>query len=448
MTSSVETEKIIPLSVSIGTIAGRIKRSQSAAAALAMSLLWPAGLATSSLVEAKTPGKTYCFYRVCHRVMTLDETRRAMGKPINVVASHYDDPKRDRFNPTNLTSSGEWFRADVPDNAASPTLPNGTIVLAWNPATKQSAVLRINNAGPYWKNRTLDVSRAAASRLGFERQGVAPLRIQILHAATREDVAYRKGRRYAQVPGPIGTHASFDLALADARTRLLGDQPAPAPLDASTIAIASTEPAPTPATAAAATVAQAQPAPESSPSVEASPPQPITPDAIIVASLQPPEAPTAAVAAPIITASLAPTPAGGQSRPNARDKSQRQPARIQRPAAIVRQEPLVRARQLTPPLRTAQQRSLTSAEAANVVAANRRPTRISGTTREIAPRQADVAVVRAPRQAALAPRRPAQVRFVTDYVPAVCRGASLSCEFMGIAESPARSVRSASAKRP
>lgn len=194
-----------------------------ALAAAAFAMFWPAGPFAVSQAEAKTPGKTYCFYRVCHRIMTLDETRRAVGKRMVLHASHYEDPKKDRFNPSNLTSSGEWSRAGMPDNAVSPKLPNGTVILAWNPSTRQSAVLRVNNAGPYWGNRTLDVSRAAAERLGFARQGVAKLQVEIVRAQTKEDVTYRKGRRYAAVPGPSGTHATFEMALA-AANRTMGIQ--------------------------------------------------------------------------------------------------------------------------------------------------------------------------------------------------------------------------------
>ena len=73
----------------------------------------------STSAQAKTPGKTYCFNRICHRVKTLAQTRREIGMNRIVSASHYDDCRRDRFNPCGLTSSGERFRANVPDNAAS-----------------------------------------------------------------------------------------------------------------------------------------------------------------------------------------------------------------------------------------------------------------------------------------------------------------------------------------
>ncbi len=220
-----------------------LQRALSAAVVsiVALGLLWPTGVAISTFVEAKTPGKTYCYHRKCHRVMTLEETRRAIGKPTTLHASHYDDPWRDRFNPRNLTSSGEWFRSGTPDNAASPNLPNGTIVLAWNPATKQAVVLRINNAGPYWGNRTLDVSRGAAERLGFARQGVARLTVAILHAPSRQEATYRKGRRFAAVPGPIGSFASFELASAAASARLDGKSAPIETAPVSTITVASVE---------------------------------------------------------------------------------------------------------------------------------------------------------------------------------------------------------------
>jgi rare lipoprotein A len=74
----------------------------------------------ATMADAKTPGATYCFHRVCHRVKTIAETVQAVGQTVTLKASFYDDPRRDRFNPRTETSSGERFRPDAPDNAASP----------------------------------------------------------------------------------------------------------------------------------------------------------------------------------------------------------------------------------------------------------------------------------------------------------------------------------------
>ena len=82
--------------------------------------------------EAKTPGKTYCYKGTCHQVKTLAETAALIGRDESLSASYYDDCKFDRYNPCGLTSSGEKFRPNDADNAASPIYPDGTVVLLWN----------------------------------------------------------------------------------------------------------------------------------------------------------------------------------------------------------------------------------------------------------------------------------------------------------------------------
>jgi rare lipoprotein A len=168
--------------------------------------------------EAKTPGKTYCFYGKCHRVKTIEETEALVGTEETINASHYDSCKRDRYNPCGLTSSGAEFDSEAPDNAASPIYPDGTTLLVWSPATQASLVLRVNNAGPYWGDRKLDVSRRAAEVLGFASEGVATLKIRVIDAPTIEEATYKKNRIYDPVPGYIGQYASLDDAQSAAAT--------------------------------------------------------------------------------------------------------------------------------------------------------------------------------------------------------------------------------------
>jgi rare lipoprotein A len=129
---------------------------------------------------AKKPGATYCYNGVCHRVKTLAEMDTLVGYEEVVTASFYDDCKVDKNNPCSALSSGEEFRADLPDNAASPVYPNGTILILLNPKTEATALVRVNNSGPYKKGRMLDVSRAAAEQLGFIKQGTARLKVTVL----------------------------------------------------------------------------------------------------------------------------------------------------------------------------------------------------------------------------------------------------------------------------
>ncbi|MEL6375324.1 MAG: septal ring lytic transglycosylase RlpA family protein [Pseudomonadota bacterium] len=168
---------------------------------------------TSLPAAAKTPGVIYCYNTVCHRVLTLRETYREIGVVRDLVASHYSGPKHDRFNPSLMTSSGERFKPHRPDNAASPIYPDGTVLLVWHPNTKRTVIVRINNAGPYWGNRTLDLSRAAAAKLGFAKRGIARVQVVVLKAPRPREARYRRGRRYARVAGYIGRHTSVRNAL-------------------------------------------------------------------------------------------------------------------------------------------------------------------------------------------------------------------------------------------
>jgi rare lipoprotein A len=187
------------------------RRILTTSPAIALALTGLLGL-TATPSQAKTPGKTYCFNGVCHRVNTLNEMSELVGKDQTFKSSFYDDCKRDRYNPCGLTSSGEVFRANDADNAASPIYPNGTVLLVRNPSNGKAAVVRVNNAGPYWGKRKLDVSRGTAEKLGFKKKGVASLDVRVLHAPTKLEAKYKKNRRYEAVPGPIGSFASLDAA--------------------------------------------------------------------------------------------------------------------------------------------------------------------------------------------------------------------------------------------
>jgi rare lipoprotein A len=175
---------------------------------------------TVPTADAKSPGTRYCFHGYCHRVGSLAQTDTLVGWRGYVQASYYDSCRRDRLNPCGLTSSGAVFRADLADNAASPLLPDGTVILAYNPKTGDASVLRITNAGPYSGERKLDVSRAAAEKLGFRRQGVAALVISVLQSPTMAEANYVGRRVYPRVPGYLGRFATVDIALETAQSRL------------------------------------------------------------------------------------------------------------------------------------------------------------------------------------------------------------------------------------
>ena len=174
----------------------------------------------ASAASAKTPGGVYCYGKTCHRVSSLEEMDGIVGRTGFLKVSFYDDCRVDRFNACGLTSSGAVFRPDLPDNAASPIFPDGTILLVFNPENKRAAVLRVNSAGPYWGDRKLDVSRAAAERLGFKKRGVADLMVAILKSPDPHEARYKKLRQYDRVPGYIGEFTDFHAAHAKAISAL------------------------------------------------------------------------------------------------------------------------------------------------------------------------------------------------------------------------------------
>ncbi len=78
-----------------------------------------------------------------------------------------------------LTSNKEIYNMYAM-TAAHKTLPFGTYVKVTNLTNGKSAVVRINDRGPFVKGRIIDLSFAAADKLGMSETGVAPVRIAVL----------------------------------------------------------------------------------------------------------------------------------------------------------------------------------------------------------------------------------------------------------------------------
>ncbi len=90
------------------------------------------------------------------------------------IASHYG-----RWHRGRQTASGERFD-DRKLTAAHPTLPLGTKIRVTNINNGRSVDVRINDRGPYVKGRVLDLSSRAAKEIGIIKEGVAPVRIEIV----------------------------------------------------------------------------------------------------------------------------------------------------------------------------------------------------------------------------------------------------------------------------
>ena len=77
------------------------------------------------------------------------------------------------------TANGEIY--DMHDlSAAHQTLPLNSVVRVTNLENNKILELRINDRGPFIKNRVLDCSYGAALKLGFKSHGTVMVKIEIL----------------------------------------------------------------------------------------------------------------------------------------------------------------------------------------------------------------------------------------------------------------------------
>ncbi|GAB2944468.1 septal ring lytic transglycosylase RlpA family protein [Hymenobacter coalescens] len=93
-------------------------------------------------------------------------------------ASYYAD----KFN-GRKTASGVPYRPGK-RTAAHNTLPFGTVVRVTNPANGRSVKVTVNDRGPHVKGRIIDLSKKAARKIGVDKAGVAPVKVQVVRRAT------------------------------------------------------------------------------------------------------------------------------------------------------------------------------------------------------------------------------------------------------------------------
>ena len=117
-----------------------------------------------------------------------------VGKPYQVAGRWYRpayDPSYNRVGTGSwygdqfqgrLTANGEVFDKEQ-ISAAHPTLPLPSIVRVTNLENGRSLELRVNDRGPFVSDREIDLSEAAARKLGYHGKGLAKVRVQFLGIA-------------------------------------------------------------------------------------------------------------------------------------------------------------------------------------------------------------------------------------------------------------------------
>ena len=92
------------------------------------------------------------------------------------LASWYSYPPH-----TRRTADGEWFDARAL-TAAHKTLPLPCMVEVTNLENGRKVQVRVNDRGPFVSGRIIDLSRAAAERLGIVGEGTARVRVRLIDA--------------------------------------------------------------------------------------------------------------------------------------------------------------------------------------------------------------------------------------------------------------------------
>jgi rare lipoprotein A len=78
-----------------------------------------------------------------------------------------------------LTANGEVYDMDAL-TAAHRTLPLGTVLRVTNVENGRQVLVRINDRGPYWNGRILDLSLAAAKELDMVERGIAAIQLDVV----------------------------------------------------------------------------------------------------------------------------------------------------------------------------------------------------------------------------------------------------------------------------
>lgn len=89
------------------------------------------------------------------------------------------------------TANGEIFDMFAL-TAAHKTLPLPSFIKVSNLDNGKTAIVRVNDRGPFHGDRVLDLSYGAAKKLGYHKHGVARIKLEVIHVAENGDIRLGK----------------------------------------------------------------------------------------------------------------------------------------------------------------------------------------------------------------------------------------------------------------
>ena len=97
-----------------------------------------------------------------------------------------------------LTSTREPYNMYAM-TAASPNLPIPCFVRVTNLSNNKHIIVKVNDRGPFAQNRIIDLSWAAATKLGFTQAGTALVRVTALDVSNPAPLAHPNPKLYLQL---------------------------------------------------------------------------------------------------------------------------------------------------------------------------------------------------------------------------------------------------------
>ncbi len=119
---------------------------------------------------------------------------RMVGKPYQVAGKTYIPRDNPRYSATGLaswygaafhgrqTANGEVYDVNAL-TAAHPTMPLPSYARVTNLENGRSVIVRVNDRGPFARDRVIDVSRTAADMLDFRQNGTAKVQVDYVGPA-------------------------------------------------------------------------------------------------------------------------------------------------------------------------------------------------------------------------------------------------------------------------
>ena len=102
------------------------------------------------------------------------KSRTAHTKQMTGIASYYGGKFHGR-----RTASGEIFNKNAM-TAAHRSLPFGTKIKVTNLRNGRTVLVRVNDRGPHAPGRMIDLSQAAAKKIGLSHAGTARVKLQVI----------------------------------------------------------------------------------------------------------------------------------------------------------------------------------------------------------------------------------------------------------------------------